>query len=85
MEQVFICQNEEGDVFAEFKSGVDALIKASEENDTELDFKVIAKIKPIHLQFKDSVNPANIEWYEKGEKTKEFIDKVILQIMQLIR
>lgn len=82
MEAIYICQTEDGELFADFKTGIDLQIKQSEQDDEDLNFKVIGKVKGQHVAI--DFNSANIEWYEKGEKDKAFIDKAVLQIVQFI-
>lgn len=82
MEALFICQRENGELFCSFKADIDAEIKLSEQNDEDLDFKVIGKIKGVHLT-KD-LAPAAIEWFESGKKDKAFVDKAVLQIVQFL-
>lgn len=85
---IFIIQNEDTDeLFAGRQIDIDSAIKEYEVNNEDLDFSVIGKIKepipgkPLSMDFDEK----QIEWYDKQEKSPEFIKKAVNAITQLLR
>lgn len=81
---LFICQDNEdpSGISVTTKNGVDSRIRASEEHDEDIDFKVIGRIPTANLTLDFDANM--IEWYEKGEKEKQMVDNAVIKIIQIL-
>lgn len=85
---IFIIENEEIDnLSAGRQIDIDNEIKYSEENNQDLDFKVIGRIlepngpRSLKLDFDEKL----IEWFDGEERDTIFIKKAILAITNIIR
>ena len=75
---LFICQEDDDDILILTKEDVD--IKTLNVNE-DIDFTVIGKISSnTSVDF----GPSAIQWYEEKKRPKEFLDKVILKIVQAL-
>lgn len=81
---LFICQDDDdpSGISVTTKEGVDARIRASEEIDEDIDFKVIGRIPTANLTV--DFSPNLIQWYENGEKEKQLIDTAVIKIVQIL-
>jgi len=81
---LFICQDDDdpSGISVTTKEGVDVRIRASENHDEDIDFKVIGRILTANLTV--DFSPNLIEWYEKGEKEKKLVDTAVIKIIQIL-
>lgn len=83
---IYIIQTDDDDLTAGRQIDVDSAIKDSENNNEEIDFKVIGRVlepngpNSLPLDF----NEQSIEWYEEGEKNPKFIKRAVLAIVNFI-
>jgi len=84
---IFIVQTNEGELHAGRQSDIDTAIQEVEEQGSELDFEVIAKIaepngpNTLPMDFNEQL----IEWYKPDEKRDEkFIKKAVAAITKII-
>lgn len=81
---LFICQDDEdpSGISVSTKEGVDNRIRASENMDEDIDFKVIGRIETSNLTL--DFNEHRIEWFEDGAKEKRVVDAAVLKIIQIL-
>jgi hypothetical protein len=79
---LYICQDDDGDIFVDDKDGVDARIKNSEIHDEDIDFNTIGRIPREHLTV--DFPTTQIEWYGDDEREKSFVDKAVIKIVQAL-
>lgn len=81
---LFICQDDDdpSGISVTTKEGVDSRIRASEEINEDIDFKVIGRIPTTNLTV--DFNSDLIEWYNKEEKEKQLVDTAVIKIIQIL-
>lgn len=80
----FICQDDSdpSGISVTSREGVDSRIRAAEDHDEEIDFKVIGRIPTNNLTV--DFSPNLIQWYEPGEKEKQIVDSAVIKIIQIL-
>lgn len=80
---IFVCQNDDsGELFAGNQKEIECEINMSEENNQELDFKVIGRIqKPRSLDFPENA----IDWYDQEPKDAAFVEKAVFAIIKTLK
>jgi len=82
MKDIFIVELLDGDIVAYYKETIEESIKNYEENNVDIDWETIAKVKGVFANMDISVK--HIEWY-KGTPDEQTQNKALFSIIQLIK